>query len=552
MKTKQKSTTRKKKGGAYGLVLNVGYNDKNDIIGVKTQPILANDDYYKKNHRYPKYSGDQPFASSMFENMMENLNDFFHPFDANNRNTKKKHLKLAINDTKHLNFIYLTNQIIKKLNLIKSPSLTRPFHIVRKSRRGEIEDTCKLRFINEYQKLLLAHANELNEEDDDIEAFDLDKSENKQERINTIRHLLKMPFLVNVISIKFGLLKNGDVTLKELYDIFRPKGFTKFSRSLKQTRETAMRDINQGMDELQRATRNVINYIKPSSMSYEQMVREENQELMKENEKMMKALKYKGIVVKEEPDEEEEEEEEEKEVQTNGRNLGSAPATTSSKSKWNPQSTTSNNSSAIAASIGSSTPRPQTGSLVTDPYNKFSDMLVQKYGIIKSTNTDPYLNIINDITHSIGIDINNLIPQNMFDIIKSKTVSDSICITMIRLFLSYDMRNFENFKKTLNAKLAKLDKVYEISYQQFIIYVEESLNSLSTWGAFRQKFTYDSILADMKSANNWEENIKTNLNKLYTLFLNFDKGYIEQMARMISKPRGLTEFYNENDTNPIF
>ena len=95
---------------------------------------------------------------------------------------------------------------------------------------------------------------------------------------------------------------------------------------------------------------------------------------------------------------------------------------------------------------------------------------------------------------------------------------------MIRLFLSYDMRNFENFKKTLNAKLAKLDKVYEISYQQFIIYVEESLNSLSTWGAFRQKFTYDSILADMKSANNWEENIKTNLNKLYTLFLNFDKG----------------------------
>jgi hypothetical protein len=36
------------------------------------------------------------------------------------------------------------------------------------------------------------------------------------------------------------------------------------------------------------------------------------------------------------------------------------------------------------------------------------------------------------------------------------------------------------------------------------------------------------------------------------LFLNFDKGYIEQMARMIYKPIGLTEFYNENDTNPIF
>jgi hypothetical protein len=333
MKTKQRSTTQKKKGGAYGLVLNVGYNDKNDIIGVKTQNILANDDYYKKNHRYPKFSADQPFTTNMIENMMENLNDFFHPFDRNNKNTKKKYAKLAINDTKHLNFMHLTNQIIKKLNSIKSPSLTTPFHIVRKSNRGEIKDACKLRFINEYKKLLLEHADKLVTEDDDIEAFDLDKSENTEERVNTIRHLLKMPFLVNVISIKFGLLKNGDVTIKELYDMFRPRGFTRFSRSYQQTRESAMREINQGMDELRQVRQNVINYIKPSSISYEQMVREENAKLIIENEKMMKALKEKGIVAKERLDEKED-------IQKYEPNRPSASATKSIS--LNPQSTTSN------------------------------------------------------------------------------------------------------------------------------------------------------------------------------------------------------------------
>lgn len=120
------------------------------------------------------------------------------------------------------------------------------------------------------------------------------------------------------------------------------------------------------------------------------------------------------------------------------------------------------------------------------------------------------------------------------------------------------MRNFTNFKTTLEAKLqARLNatpgKVPPISYIDFTNDVKDSLDALSGFGSYRmQTFTYDLILADMKSVTTWEEITKINLNKLYTLFLKFDIGYIKQMAQMSNKPKRLKDYYNETDITPIF
>lgn len=251
MKTKQ---SRKKKGGAYGLVLNIGYNDDNDITNVKSQQILDPTVYSKANHHPPKYSRQ---FWGMFENLGDSVNDFFNPFDTNKR-TKKKYVKIAVNDKKHLRLINLTNQIIKGLNRITTTNSAATFRIIR-DKNGKINDLCKLDFIEKYRKLLITRGREFLSGllDDNKDILEKEGDETDDEPASTIRHLLKMPFLVNVISIKYGLLKNGDVTLKELYNIFRPSGIKKFVRTVK------------------------------SSMSYEDIIKEENRQLMEENNKLV-------------------------------------------------------------------------------------------------------------------------------------------------------------------------------------------------------------------------------------------------------------------------
>ena len=52
MRTKKKKSTRsftkKKRGGAHGLVLNIMYNKNNEIIDIQTQDILANNFFQTK------------------------------------------------------------------------------------------------------------------------------------------------------------------------------------------------------------------------------------------------------------------------------------------------------------------------------------------------------------------------------------------------------------------------------------------------------------------------------------------------------------------------
>ena len=549
MKTKRKSIKRKKKGGAYGLVLNVGYNDNNDVVNVKTQNILAKDDYYKVNHIHPKYSGDQSLPSSLIENIMENVNDFFHPFDTNNNKTKKKHVKIAINDTKHLTFIYLTNQIIKKLNSINVPKRVASFRIIRKNRIGEIEDTCKMRFINEYQKLLIEHATELIPEHDDMEAFDLDKSENKQERINIIRHLLKMPFLVNVISIKFGLLKNGDVTFKELYDIFNSNGLTKFLRSSKDN-----------IFEMQRKT---LNFIKPLSMSYEQTVLEENQMLTQQNEIMKKLLlRNENIIpsnnfpvssyptpkssvpnssVKMGQDEGKDEEQNEGKDEEQDEGKDEEQGKEQGKEQDNiidPKS--------IKKSI-----QNENTVVEIDEYADFNTLLKTRYRNNKSYDDIPNKNerIIRHIIDSLEITKNQLFSDTQFaNKLNPPMVMHGIYLTMIRLLLTYDMRDFNIMMIYMVDKLKSnlQQNTVNIRVKDFVTALKASFpRSVFT-------YTYDTIVQELENIRDWRAVIITNINKLYYLFKNYPPAYIYTMkAKSFNSSEPLPRKFKYNEVDSL-
>ena len=212
MGTKKKKSTRsftrkKRRGGAHGLVLNIMYNKNNEIIDIQTQDILANKEYKDRNSIDPKYGFMDLLKDTMnFSDVVGNTHSFFHPFDQPLQTTRKRNIKLAVNDKRDIQLIKITNKIIRALNTYKNKS-GKPFVFVRRNKR--ITPESEENFKHTYRVLLR-----------EIEAGILDKVGGDKEFRNVAKLMLMTPVLVNLVSIKFGLLRRGDMKMEEIRRMF--------------------------------------------------------------------------------------------------------------------------------------------------------------------------------------------------------------------------------------------------------------------------------------------------------------------------------------------
>ena len=110
--------TRKKiKGGAQGLVLNIMYNDDDEIIDIKVQDLVARNDYIKKHGFNPKTaltwnSIKQTILEPASEEKFDNMKHFLYgepPTDS----TKKKYMRFAVNSKQDVRLVAIANKIIK-------------------------------------------------------------------------------------------------------------------------------------------------------------------------------------------------------------------------------------------------------------------------------------------------------------------------------------------------------------------------------------------------------------------------------------------------------
>ena len=206
-KSKRSFTRKKRRGGAHGLVLNIMYNKNNEIIDIQTQDILANKEYKDRNSIDPKYGFMDLLKDTMnFSDVVGNTHSFFHPFDQPLQTTRKRNIKLAVNDKRDIQLIKITNKIIRALNTYKNKS-GKPFVFVRRNKR--ITPESEENFKHTYRVLLR-----------EIEAGILDKVGGDKEFRNVAKLMLMTPVLVNLVSIKFGLLRRGDMKMEEIRRMF--------------------------------------------------------------------------------------------------------------------------------------------------------------------------------------------------------------------------------------------------------------------------------------------------------------------------------------------
>jgi hypothetical protein len=204
MKTKKKqirkNTSMKKKGGARGLVLNIMYNKDNEIIDIKTQNILASNEYIERNKIDPrKYIIDVFKDTFDFSHVIDNTFAFLHPSD-DTKKMKKRSVKIAINNQDDIKLIQITNKIIQGLNQIRS----KPYFPVK-----EKDKTNKIRIIKKKYDAIL--------QDNQSKILQYIINEND---IDIASELLKSPILIQMIGIKFGLLRKGELSLEDMKDMY--------------------------------------------------------------------------------------------------------------------------------------------------------------------------------------------------------------------------------------------------------------------------------------------------------------------------------------------
>ena len=206
-----KKTRKKIKGGAKGLVLNIMYNDNDEIIDIKVQDLLARNAYIKKHGFDPKTPLTwNSIKKNIFEpisnDVFESANNFFYGKNPANNQTKKKYIRFAVNNKNDVRLVHIANKIIKVLNKTKNAD-PNPI-VVTRNFRGKIDSKCKEEIESKYDRILREHERRFLEE----------VSNPKDKEVAKV--LLRNPFLVNLIGAKFGILKRGDLTLEELEDLF--------------------------------------------------------------------------------------------------------------------------------------------------------------------------------------------------------------------------------------------------------------------------------------------------------------------------------------------
>jgi hypothetical protein len=570
MKTKKRRQSRKKRvGGASGLVLIVDYDKSGNIKNMKLQNMLARHEYMNRNKIDPSPSISDGFRELFnLDRMQQAFRDFLNlPGDeSEKRKTQKKRIvKIAVNDKPDIVLIQLVNKVINRLNGIKNKRSQEQLFIIRDT-AGKLTNKTKLEFRKRYEELLAGAF---------IEDYKNEKKTEVDEEL--LKRLMRMPVLMNVVSIKYGLLNRGDMKLEELQDIYNL-------------------DNGRILDlvKLEKKAR-------PNVVTYDQIIEEENEKLAKENRDLQEKLNNLKANKAPEPELVVLEELGEKPIEelaassaapsagTSTAGIPAAPsagtstAATSSAaipagipvagpssatsstapSSAGPSAATSSTAPSSASSVSPSTGPSASGPVVSpssreEAINTFNNLLKTKYGgsvdkinqneeelkeELKTTKLDRVklmqYYLIKNILVCIGVDERNLYENERLK--KDISKRQATILLLIRFLLTKDMKDFDKFKKEFDiVKLCNTSKI--AANEQSGI-----LGQFARQIGFNSDFSYDKIIKNIVQlcpdqgqkgvSPNYDAMITIHLNKLYDLFQTKDPAYIQDM---VSKSYGNT------------
>jgi hypothetical protein len=545
-KSKQKQT-RKKRGGAHGLQVEILYNTNNEIVDIRTNEILANKDYIKMNKIDPKYSFMDLMRDTFnFRDVIGNTHDFFHPFDPPRNNMKTRRVKIAINDKRDIQLIQITNKI---LNKNKNKRISHPFIVVR--RNGRMTKESMADFAHEYKLLLRENEEKL-----------LEDFEGNDKLFKVAKQMLRTPVLVNLISIKFGLLRKGDLKLGEIRQIFGGAN-DQLNDSLSELNETqklrptlSLYDIDEddkkkaenkkidakieceakgtcppegessALNPLAKPFPNIVDntpekplpdplgktYVKPSATPLANPLTNPLA-----NQSANNLLNIEEEQENEEQSEKDEKEEESSELQEPNN---TPPTKTLSTREFN---NIINDDKRLTALF---TFNKMLGGLVplsNEAKVKISNTKTKFYKDVKAGNKildfelQKYL--IENILAVIGIKDSDLFDTSQVD--KDSFKYQAIVLTLIRILLTWNMRNWNEFRNSLNdsAQLSSSAEICKLFSDAFGM-------NLYTW-------SYHNIISNLQNenaCNDYDKIITINLNKLYEMFTTKGLLYISSMV----------------------
>ena len=534
MKTKNKkskrSFTRKKRGGAHGLVLNIMYNKNGEIVDIQSDEILATKEYQDVNHINPVYGLTDLMRDAFnFRDVIRNTHEFFHPFDTQ-QNTKKRYVKIAINDKRDIQLIKITNNIIKALNTIPHKNMTTKFIVIR--RNGKPTKECQENFKHQYGLLLRAF-------EDDI----LDEFRGNEKYQQVVKQMLRTPVLVNLVSIKFGLLRKGDLKMEEIRKMY--KDTDELNASLSQLQGHRHRNIV-GIDQIDDEKNKML-----------QKTNEELKEQIKEIEKLNCSLNGSCPVTKRplflntetplgmtsslETSNPETSNPETSNPQTSNKqtsNKQTSKLETSNPQTSNKQTSNPQTSNKQTSKLETSNPRksstmtneefeamidknPQLSAMIN-----FHEMLMRKFPhkIQEGKTESQFYNFVSQNpkqTFRHQFMLQSLVIDNILTCLDIKKeivepnsegygerVYQAVVLTMIRIILTPSMKNYPLFKESF-------DKYYKGG--PICPALKTATNSLSTFGWVRLSFSYDDIVNSFSSdCGNNDMIIMKNFNDLYT------------------------------------
>lgn len=551
-KSKQHQTRKKRRssGGATGLRISALFNNKDELIGIQNNSILAIADYEKVNKINPKYRFKDLLSDAFsFKNVIQNTDGFFHPFDPQPQTMKTRTVKIAINDEDDIQLIQITNQVIEVLNGIK----VKPGKLfVVKRYAGKLTKDCVDNFRNLYNNVVLReHEHEI-----------LDKFKENPAYEKVVRLMLRTPVLANLICIKFGVLRSGDMKIEEMKEILSYENPDELYDALR---------------ELKSAQRK-----KSKIVGMDQIIEEENKIIMNINNELknrieeIKNCKENGICL---------------EDTGNPSNaiLGPTSEVPLRQEVFGPSasvlpvntSMNANVNTPINANVNANTNIPMNAAPLTDENVKdiidasqrltslftfnealqisgdktretFSLYIKQNY---KKQTYDPDFALQNYLIQNL-LTVLDIKDTQLFDTSKATKDSykyQSTVLSLLRILLTWNMRDYNTFKRVFDANFTTNDICTPL---------EKGVGQLSTFSLFRYNYSYDTIIKDIDNKSvcgDFDAIITIQLNKLYDMLITKGIDYMKKMKEkafdpniVLSRYTPYDETYDQGNTNYIF
>jgi hypothetical protein len=588
MKTKKRRQSRKKRvGGASGLVLIIEYDEFGNIKNIKIQNMLARHEYMSRNKIDPATSLSDEFRGQFnLDRLQQIFRDFLYLPDNGNRakrkTQKKRIVNIAVNDKSDIALIQLVNIVIKRLNGIQNKRTQQKLFIIRDA-AGNLTNKTQLEFRKRYEELLAGEF---------IEDYKNEKKTEVDEEL--LKRLMRMPVLMNLVSIKYGLINRGDIKLEELQNIYNLDNGRIFD-----------------LVKLGKKAR-------PDVMTYDQIMQEENEKLAKQNEELKNQL-IGGLNEENEPDmvvfgeAPAEVPTEVSAVQgvvqtsvvsnpapvlkvgnrmvSNGASMV-APVSASNSNKGSivaspPVVSNSNQAPSVAPPVAANAQGQPQELDMSNPrviaIKQFNDLLLRKYGgssdtinqnttdffnELKTTKSDPVklmqYYLIKNILVCIDVDEEDLYQTTTLETDSNKR--QATILFLIRILLTRDMKNFKKFKTEFDKNKNFCKMIETLANNQSGLFGQAFRKT--TW---LNRFSYDSIIDSTKNLcpiynkstkkyegdPNYNAMITIHLNKLYDLFQTKDPEYIQHMVsksygNKVTTVDNYDETYTPGNQNYIF